>query len=292
MYKNEMHVNRMHLNRIYGNRMQRKKLLFCLFTALMVQHAVWSQSLQETQAVIPMTSTAYKRTGVSTTAVALLPAAAEFKVQKSIAIAAENRFMVKELSRFHVALALSQKNHATKFGGSFQGSALYAQYHLDAGYALQLNSQLNAGLKLGWNAVRLKGDKPSMQITASVGAVLFIQEKIGWGIHLKTATPVGQLVHAAKGYQEIMTGMGFLLSESIYLSAELAASSTNKLGSNMALRWMLGEQISIQGGISHPMSNLFFNLGWQRKKEVLSVGISSHDKLGLSGLIVLDYALD
>ncbi len=287
-----MHVNRMNGNRIYGNRMNRKKLLYCLFTALLVQHAGWSQSLQETQAVIPMTSTAYKRTGVSTTALALLPAAAEFKAQKSIAVAAENRFMVKELSRFHLALALSQKNHATKFGGSFQGSAIYAQYHLNAGYALQLNRQLQAGLQLGWNAVRLKGNKPSMQVTTSGGVVLFIQEKVGWGIHLKTATPIGQTVHAANGHQEITTGMGFILSESIYLSAELAANSSNKLSSNMALRWMLGEQISLQGGISHPMSMLFFNLGWKRKNELLSVGISSHDRLGLSGMIVLDYALD
>lgn len=272
--------------------MPKKRTVWVCTVLLLVHGDGITQAVSGLQPIIPLTSTAYKKTEVSTLAATLLPAAADFNGQQRISIAAENRFMLSELSSFYGGWIKTTQHSALKVGAGFQGNLLQSHYGLHAGYAMQLNKQLNAGLTIGLDAKQMKGDKTAMLLTAEGGLMLFVQDRIGWGIHLKTATPVGQSTEHRTGYQEIKTGVGFQLSDAIFLAAEWGTRSAKNNNANLSVGWMLTEKIGVIAGVSNPMGNLFCSLSRKSKSATCSIGLSSHGMLGPSGILTVDYALD
>jgi hypothetical protein len=264
-------------------------MFFQLLLLCKVGKTQYSQALQP---IMPLTATAYQKQGVANMAAVVLPASGDFRKQQTISVAAENRFMLTTLSAFRFGWSASSTQNSIKLGGRFQGNGLVSHYGADAGYAMQLNKNLNLGLKTGLDAHQFKGEKVGMQLGVEGGLLLFLNDKVGWGLHVRSAHPLGTLAKTTQGYREIKTGIGLQLNEQIFVSAEYATGSNKKTSGFIAMGWMLTEKIGMVGGISNPSGSVFLGVVSKGKREQFSLGLSSHSMLGLSGMMVIDYALD
>ncbi len=129
-------------------------------------------------------------------------------------------------------------------------------------------------------------------ITADGGLMYAINERVLWGIHVRRGIATTKSFEKSGIYHEWIAGMGYTINKQLYLAYEISTASGNQLRSTVGLEWKASEKIQFSGGINTPMSNFFFNAGRKGKREMISVGFSSHAVLGYSGALLMEYELE
>ena len=266
----------------------------CLIAVLVLIAAgiLEAQTIEQRSQIIPLGIGSYRKEHSSPFAAALMPASGPFMPKKSIGLYAENRFMLSGVAELQGAITIPIHSSLFSVSGHYSGTRFFSTQSIATGIGIRLSHRLSAGIKIGSYWMRISAAPGINTITADGGLMYAINERVLWGIHVRRGIATTKSFEKSGIYHEWIAGMGYTINKQLYLAYEISTASGNQLRSTVGLEWKASEKIQFSGGINTPMSNFFFNAGRKGKREMISVGFSSHAVLGYSGALLMEYELE
>lgn len=223
------------------------------------------------------------------------PGAFGMMEQTSFGLAAENRFLLKELSSQVFAFGLHTKNSGN-FGFHFQqfGYQLYRNMNSGLTYAMKLSDNFSAGVSVNYHGIILAenyGSKHSA--TAGFGIVYAPMKNLKVGVR---AQNIGRTKLAEFNDERLPTyfGLGVLyeVSKKVTWSVEAEKDLLHPINIKSGLEIKAHEIFQLRLGVnSYPFISSF-GFGISLKKFQLDVASQWHTDLGLSPSFGLHYSFD
>jgi hypothetical protein len=206
------------------------------------------------------------------------------------AVYSERRFMMEDLTLFSGSVALTTGSGNFAIHGTYFGFELSNQTQLTLSYGRKLSAKADIGASFHYNQVKQAGIYGTANaITGSVGVLLHLTEKLHAGVNaynpIRASYDKQKEEHIPAQYN---FGMGYDVSEKLFVSAELVKTEGCSLNVNAGIQYRFIPQFFIKAGIATLTSNYYAGLGFNLKRFRLDIATSYHPQLGLTpGLMLL-----
>ncbi len=205
------------------------------------------------------------------------------------AVYAEQRFMLKDLNSF--ALAIEIPSLAGGFGMAIRyfGGQNFSISQAGIGYGKKLSKRIDIGCQFNYNTIKLAGYGKGSNINFEIGSLWHITDKLHLGIHLYN--PAGSKYgkdNPEKLAAVYKTGIGYEASDKLFISTEIEKEENQPLNLHVGLQYNFATQFFSKLGISSGSKSYFFGLGLKWNVCRLDVVTSYHNQLGFTpGLMLL-----
>jgi hypothetical protein len=209
----------------------------------------------------------------------------------SAGVYSERRFMLKELSYYHAAVAVP-----TTYGGfgmamHYQGFSDYNESQLSIGYGKQLGKKLSLGMAVNYNAIRIKTYGNTAFVNFELGTLWQLNDNICAGVHVYN--PIGAKFGAAK--QEKLasvykTGLGYTIEKKFYAGFNLIKEEQQPVQVQAGIEYMFAKQFFARAGVTTGNSNFFAGTGWAWQRLRLDIVVSHQLVLGITPSLMLLYS--
>ena len=205
----------------------------------------------------------------------------------------EKRFNLKELSFYNLVAAIPVSEFdAFGVSASYLGHAESNQTFLSLGYGRKLSDKIQVGTAFHYN--RLGQNKfygSAGYITASVGAIMHVTDKVHVGIN--AYNPI-QATYGTGSFKEKTNaqytfGIGYDAGKNLHLGAALVTEQNNGLSVNLSLQYNLIDRLFLRGGINTQTTSYFASLGFLLSDFRIDLATSYHPQLGLTPGVLLMY---
>ncbi|MES2628889.1 MAG: hypothetical protein V4616_07960 [Bacteroidota bacterium] len=180
---------------------------------------------------------------------ALLPA----MESRFIALAAQNRFGMKEFNAFALSGGLKRRTSGMALSVAGTGFELYRKQQYLAAAGLRMNSFLSAGISIGHNSIRIpESTVGSSTTSASIGLSGTIGEQATVGIELMRIQPANGTGHK----QTLRFGSAYRISSSVHVLSEWQTASNLRSCLRFAVQYLPVKSIVFGYSISSfPFTN-------------------------------------
>jgi len=264
------------------------KKIFILTLGLLSQ-SLKAQVIGEQRSILSLTSSCYQKKpdvfGSST-----LIAASAFAEKSQIGIYGENRYMVKPLSPFRVAMCMPIGKGGISFSGNYLGVNGMHLYGLSAGHGLKLTNKLGIGLKIDAGIFSVSHVEKLKMIGYQGGIIYHLSDKTIGGFHFSNKRYLlSNKLNSPPGTYAVTAGIGHQVNPAIFISCEIIKETDKPVAIAPNLSWILNSAINLKAGLMPPMNDGYIGIGWNKNKQGFFIGISSHAYLGFSGAISYMY---
>jgi hypothetical protein len=205
-------------------------------------------------------------------------------------IYAERRFMLQELNQVSMVLALPVKLGGFGLQAGRFGFSGFNETQAGLGYGLQLSDKAAVGGKINYYTQQIAGYGNASTVNFEAGVTLKLTEKLTSGI--QAYNPVGGKFGVDKNEKLASVyrlGLGYDVSDKVFLAAELIKEENLPLNVVSALHYQFEKKFFAKIGVSTAASNVFAAAGLTLGNHFrLDVFASHHQQLGFSpGLMLL-----
>jgi hypothetical protein len=205
---------------------------------------------------------------------------------------AENRFELKDLTAFQLAIALPVEDwgcfsfNLTDFGGS-----LYRDQKFGLAYARKLMKHLSVGVQLDWMIMQIENYGSRHSVTFDAGLQAQLTEELMLGFHLFSPYPVNfgedRIVPVY-----IALGMMYRVSPQVELKTEIQKHFYESPALHVGLRYNALKALSISMGLRTEPLNAIITSGLSIRIPgglIIDFGMNYHQSLGISSALGFSY---
>jgi hypothetical protein len=214
------------------------------------------------------------------------------KLEKlSAGVSYENRYLISDLQRQSLALALPTKYGVFSVGAFHQGSSEYRNFRSGLGYALKLADNFSAGIQFNYQGIRLPNYYgKSNTITAEFGALLNVTEKWNFGFSIFNLGQNKLSDFKNDRYNTTMRlGIGYKPAKAVNVIAEVWKDIDGPVSFKGALEYEPFKQFHLRLGVGNQPSALAFGIGYKWNEYSLDLATAYHQVLGWSPQISFTY---
>lgn len=197
--------------------------------------------------------------------------------------------MLDELSGYTAILAMPTSSGTFGFEGDYFGSSDFNENQLGLMYARKITAQIDAGVKFNYHTVRVAGYGNASAVNFEAGAIFHLTDKLHTGIHVynPTSSKIGK-----SGDEKLASiyrfGLGYEVSEKVFLSTELVKQEDQQLSVNAGLQYNVHEKVFIRAGVSTYNNNSYAGVGLQLGFARIDINAAYHPQLGFTpGFLLL-----
>jgi len=202
-------------------------------------------------------------------------------------IYAERKFMLKELAYYQAIVAVPSKKGGFSLSLHYSGNALFQEMQVGVGYGRKLSEKFDLGARINYCLINAGSYSVAATLNAEIGAIWHINEEIHLGLHVYN--PIG-----GKFGKEInekipaiyRTGLGYEVSEKVFISAEVVKVENQPANINVALQYKFIDQFFLKTGLATHNGQFFIGAGFRRNKLQVDIVGSWHQQLGYTTSIV------
>lgn len=213
--------------------------------------------------------------------------------QTGAGIYAENRFLMKELSRGAIGFVLPVKN-AGVFAINYQysGYSLYNESMAGLAYALSFNDRISAGIQLDYLFIRQGEDYGNAHlVTFEAGFRALLYKNLVLGVHVFNPVHTRLSKYGPDRVPVILKGgLSYAFSEKALVSVETEKDLNQKACFRMGLEYHLIKPVFLRAGAGTAPFCYGFGLGLETGKFRLDISADRHQTLGFSPQLSLIYA--
>ena len=200
----------------------------------------------------------------------------------------ERRFMLKELSNYAAAIALPSKLGGFGIAARYFGGQNFSSSQIGLGYGRTLSDKIDIGIQFNYNMIKLAGYGSSGIISFEAGTILHLTDRMHIGIHVYN--PAGGKFGSFKSEKlasVYTTGIGYEVSEKVFLSAEISKEENQPVNINAGMQYMLESHFFARLGVVTGTGNYFVGAGVLWKTWRLDAVSTWHAQLGFTPAIML-----
>jgi hypothetical protein len=203
----------------------------------------------------------------------------------------ENRFMMKELSRKVVAVAMPSRSGV--FGLSFDnfGSSLYSENKVGLAFGRSFGSNFSAGIQLDYLNTHLsEGYGNHSVFTFEAGVLAHINKNLTLAAHIfnplnvKLSTKTDERIPSI-----IRLGAAYNFSDKLILTGEAEKNIDQKMQIKSGVEYRVVEQALVRAGITTNPMTYTFGCGLDLKKLKVDISSTVHHVLGYSPQVSVCY---
>jgi hypothetical protein len=207
----------------------------------------------------------------------------------SAGIYSEQRFLLKELSLYNVAIGIP--THSGNFGlnAGYFGFSNYNETECGLAYARSLGNRIDIGVQFNYWSVKVGGYGNASAINFEIGSIFHLTDKLNAGLHVQN--PVGGKF--GKNEHEKLAsvysaGIGYNASEKFFVSAEIEKQEDQPVNVNAGFQYKFTPQLMASAGISTATSSAYTGVGLGLRSFRVDVTAGYHQQLGITpGLSLL-----
>jgi hypothetical protein len=214
--------------------------------------------------------------------------AALVQAKPGAAVGVERRYLMKELATYRLLIA------AGNFGlqGISRGFSDYRESRFGLAYARRLGDKAGLGIQFNYNSLQIAGYGSAKAVSAEVGLLLHLSDKLHTGIHLDN--PGGS--HFGNGNLNIPSiytmGWGYDLSEKVLLTTEISKEETQPVDTKMGIQYIIIPTVRLRAVIQTVNTSWWFGAGFTRDSWRLDVYTGHQQQLGMSAGILLSHTFN
>lgn len=204
------------------------------------------------------------------------------------AVYGEKRFLLQELSLFHLALAQPAGDGA--FGAQllYSGNADYNLSKLGVAYGRALGEKAEVGIQFNYLNQYIRGYDNASQVTVEGGVLFHVSETFHAGLHF--CNPAGVLLDKTIEKMPAIYTAGFTYQPSpqFGITAELVKTDKIPVAVQTGFEYCFAEKLWAKAGINSGTTAFFVATGFGLKHFNIEAVGSVHPHLGFSpGLMLL-----
>lgn len=203
-----------------------------------------------------------------------------------------NRFLVKELSLRAGFFVLPVQSSVLALSLSQFGVNPFRQEKIGFAFARQLSPRLSAGLQFNYYRMFLpEQNRSAGSAGLELGFQYLLNDRLVAGLHVLNPYQTG--IKTLTGFFNYPTllnlGVRIHLTDSFLLISELENELNHQLAVRAGMEYVLLEKLVLRTGISGKPYQLAAGIGFQVKKLTIDLAGSSHQYLGSSPSVSLQY---
>lgn len=202
----------------------------------------------------------------------------------------EQRFMLKELTRYGGVFVLPIQNGTFAVTTAYRGSTDMNEYQLGLAYARSLGKFLELGVRFNYNGFKINGYGNASAIAVEFGTVLHVNDKLHGGIQVinpySSKFGINKTEKLAAVY---IMGIGFEASEKFLISAEFVKEEKQGMLVQTALQYKVLSFLQVRAGVSTGTTSYWLGLGLGWRNLRFDVMTNYHNQLGLSPGVMMVY---
>jgi hypothetical protein len=204
------------------------------------------------------------------------------------ALYSEKRFLLQELSLFHLALAQPAGDGALGAQLAYSGNADYNTSKISFAYGRNLSGKVDAGIQFNYLNQYIRGYDNASQVTVEGGVVFHFSEVFHAGLQL--CNPAGVLLDKTIGKVPALYTAGFTYQPSpqFGITAELVKTDKMPVAVQTGFEYRFAEKLWAKAGINSGTAAFFIAGGFGLKHFSIEAVGSVHPQLGFSpGLLLV-----
>jgi hypothetical protein len=208
----------------------------------------------------------------------------------TVGIYGERRFLLHDLSFYHLVTAIPTSSGNFGFNASYSGSTPYNDAQVGLAYGRKLGALLSVGAQFNYYSMQVAGYGRSSAVNFEAGFLLHVSEQLHAGFHVYN--PTGSSLN--KGEEEKLAsvynmGVGYEASEKFFTGVEIQkteGADINVLGS---LQYKFDRKLFARAGFASVSSTYHLGAGVLLNQLRLDVTASVHPQLGITPGLLLIY---
>lgn len=214
--------------------------------------------------------------------------AALAKLRKSSAgVYGERRFLLEETSLYALALAFPTKMGNIGFNLEWAGFQNFNEHQAGFAYARSLDPRMHIGIQFNYYGYRVPSHQSASTINFEIGGIVDLANQLSLGFHVYNPASAKLSNGAERLPAAYKTGLGYDVSESFFLSAELVKAEDQPLSVKAGIQWAFRNWFLIRMGITTSTSAAYVGAGISWNKLRLDISSSYHPQLGISPGLLL-----
>lgn len=201
----------------------------------------------------------------------------------------ERRFLLKALSAYSAALVVPSASGNFGFKGDYVGDADYNESSLGLAYARTLGSKAAVGVQFNYVGLKAAGYGSASTVNFDAGFLFHLSSQLNAGLHVYNPIAASWGKDNLEKLPAVYSvGLGYDVSQQVYLGAEAEKVEDQPLGVNAGIHYQIAAKLITRIGVHSATSSYYFGFGVQLKSLRLDATVSVHPYLGTTpGLLLL-----
>ncbi|MHA4845227.1 hypothetical protein ACX0G7_13730 [Flavitalea antarctica] len=258
------------------------RMMLIFFCAGVLQPLAVAQSVRSPLAFTDRGAGAFSENFTDVFCLANNPAASAGAEGFSAGIYSERRFMLKELSKYHLVIAHAATNGNIALKMNHSGFSGFSESSASLSYGRDLG-KIRLGIGFNYHRISISGYGSASTYSADVALIWQLTEKLHAGIHAINPVPVffgpGKTEQYASVYK---MGMGYEISEKCFIAGELWKETGKIVNVMFALQYRFIASLGVRGGFNTDVGQPFAGVDWVFGSIRLGISGSYHPDLGFT----------
>jgi hypothetical protein len=209
----------------------------------------------------------------------------------SMATSLEQRFLMKELGYYSLALAVPARKGCLGMAALYSGFQSFIDQKITIGYGRIFGQNVLAGVSLVYIFQKAGVEsEPIHQVSYEIGTLVLLSEKVSMAF--ATFNPF-QLYFKSQDYATIPSifklGLSYYYNHSLLIHAELEKNLDYPAEIKTGLEYTFNKLFILRCGVSGLPFNYSFGAAFRTQYFMFEMAVSYHQYLGFSPLVTLQY---
>ncbi|HEY0355300.1 MAG TPA: hypothetical protein VGC29_03800 [Flavisolibacter sp.] len=199
----------------------------------------------------------------------------------------EQRFMLRELSRYQFKLALPVTGGGFGLDALYSGNSSFHSSGLGLAYGKKMG-KLDAGLQFNYHRLATTGYGSASYVSVDAGAILQVNDQFRTGlqIHYPANGSLNKSIERAAIIYT--TGFGYQVSDKFFAAAEIRKTENLPVQVHAGLQYSFDQKVFALLGIESGSSSFYFGGGFLLDRFRIDVTASLHPYLGITpGMMIV-----
>jgi hypothetical protein len=208
----------------------------------------------------------------------------------SAGLFAERRFLMQELSSFHLAFALPTASGGFGVNTGYFGNMDHNELQAGLAYGRKLGKKVSAGVQFNYYTIGVNGYGRASSVNFEGGLMFQLTGQCRAGIHAynPTGSKIGK--YGEEKLSSIYSmGLGYDASDRFFLSGSIEKTEDRPVNVQAALHYQFDQKLLARAGFSSGTANYFLGAGVLFSDLRLDVTASVHPQLGITPGLLLVY---
>ena len=207
----------------------------------------------------------------------------------SAAFYGERKFMLKDLSSYNLAFSLPTTSGSFGISASYFGSAAFNESSIGLAYGRSLG-KIDVGAQFNYCQFKIDGYGEASTVSMEAGVLLHLTDQLHAGVHI--FNPTGATIGKVEEERLPMVytfGLGYDLSDKVYIGTEVEKVEDQPLGVNTGLQYAFEKKLFARAGIATATSSFYLGAGFEWGGFRIDVTASVHPTLGTTPAMLIAY---
>ncbi len=213
--------------------------------------------------------------------------------QAGLGVSAEQRFMLKETSRYLAGVVLPTRLGNIGLQVNYAGFKNFNESSIGLAYARKLGRMMDLGVQFNYYGYRIPAYGSASTVNFEIGMLMHLTDQFNAGIHVynpvggKLGKPYPGNSKAEKIASVYKIGLGYDASEKFFIGTEVIKEEDKPINVTAGFRYQFAKQFFAGAGIVSESTSIYAGAGVAWKNIRLNISASYHPQLGFSPGIIL-----